>query len=78
MSRLINKLPIDKYGKFHSTKYGLYVLFQWEWEKWKFEKDCQVMFFSLVTGKALKLHKDLTIDGLGEEKDKWGKSLFYA
>ena len=51
-------------------------MFQWEWEKWKFEKDCQVMFFSLVTGKALKLHKDLTIDGLGEEKDKWGKTVY--
>ena len=48
-------------------------LFQWEWEKWKYEKDCKVMFYSVVTGKPLRLNKDLTVDGLGEEKDRMGK-----
>ena len=48
-------------------------MFQWEWEKWKYEKDCKVMFYSVITGKPLRLNKDLTVDGLGEEKDRMGK-----
>ena len=31
------------------------------------------MFYSVVTGKPLRLNKDLTVDGLGEEKDRMGK-----
>ena len=49
------------------------ITLQWEWEKWKYEKDCQVMFYSVVTGKPLRLNRDLTVDGLGEEKDRMGK-----
>ena len=42
---------------------------QWEFEKWKFESKNQVMFFSLVTGKALRIKSDGTVDGLGEQTD---------
>ncbi|XP_070194990.1 lipoxygenase homology domain-containing protein 1-like isoform X2 [Littorina saxatilis] len=41
----------------------------WELEKWKFENKNQVMFFSMVTGKALRLKSDGTVDGLGEDVD---------
>ena len=32
------------------------------------------MFYSVITGKPLRLNRDLTVDGLGEEKDKIGKN----
>ena len=47
--------------------------FQWEFEKWKFENKNQVVFFSLVTGKALRIKSDGTVDGLGEETDPGGE-----
>jgi len=47
-------------------------LFQWEYEKWKYEKDGQVVLYSVMTGKALKLNKDLSVDSVGEEKDTNG------
>jgi hypothetical protein len=49
--------------------------FQWELEKWKFENKNQVMLYSLVTGKALRIKSDGTVDGLGEERDPGCKSL---
>jgi len=47
-------------------------LFQWEYEKWKYEKDGQVVLYSVMTGKALKLNKDMSVDSVGEEKDTNG------
>ncbi|KAK7503970.1 hypothetical protein BaRGS_00004702, partial [Batillaria attramentaria] len=41
----------------------------WEYDKWKFDSKNQVMFFSLVTGKALRIKTDGTVDGLGEVTD---------
>lgn len=49
---------------------------QWEYEKWKYEKDCQVVLFSVMTGKALRLNRDMTVDGIGDEKDKHGTAKF--
>lgn len=46
---------------------------QWEIEKWKFENKNQIMLFSLVTGKALRIKVDGTVDGLGERADPGGK-----
>ncbi|KAL4236123.1 retinal rod cell development [Mactra antiquata] len=44
----------------------------WEYEKWKYEKDCQLVLYSVMTGKSLRLNRDLTVDGVGDEKDKNG------
>lgn len=52
---------------------GKCVCFQWEFEKWKFENKNQVVFFSLVTGKALRIKSDGTVDGLGEQTDPGGE-----
>ncbi|KAL3869892.1 hypothetical protein ACJMK2_042519 [Sinanodonta woodiana] len=41
----------------------------WEYEKWKFEKGNQLKFYSIVTGKCLRLQADGSVDGLGKEKD---------
>ncbi|KAK3579121.1 hypothetical protein CHS0354_022141 [Potamilus streckersoni] len=41
----------------------------WEYEKWKFEKGNQLKFYSIVTGKCLRLQADGSVDGLGREKD---------
>ncbi|XP_052774352.1 lipoxygenase homology domain-containing protein 1-like isoform X2 [Mya arenaria] len=43
----------------------------WEFEKWKYDKDCQVVLFSVMTGKALRLNRDLSVDGIGDERDKY-------
>ncbi|KAH3831729.1 hypothetical protein DPMN_104999, partial [Dreissena polymorpha] len=43
----------------------------WEFEKWKYEQDGQVIFFSMMTGKAMRLNRDLSVDGIGEERDKY-------
>ncbi|XP_071154983.1 lipoxygenase homology domain-containing protein 1-like isoform X1 [Mytilus edulis] len=41
----------------------------WEQERWKFEKDCRVKFYSLASGKALRAKKDMSVDGLGIQMD---------
>ncbi|KAK3777632.1 hypothetical protein RRG08_021747 [Elysia crispata] len=41
----------------------------WEFEKWKFDSKNQVMLMSMLTGKALRIKADGTVDGLGEETD---------
>ena len=50
------------------------MLLQWEHERWKFDNRNMVMFYSQLTGKALRVKGDGTVDGLGEEKEKGGKS----
>ncbi|CAL1540914.1 unnamed protein product [Lymnaea stagnalis] len=39
----------------------------WEYEKWKFESKNHVMLFSMLTGKALRIKTDGSVDGLGED-----------
>ncbi|XP_059163011.1 lipoxygenase homology domain-containing protein 1-like [Physella acuta] len=39
----------------------------WEYEKWKFESKNQIMLMSMMTGKALRIKPDGTVDGLGED-----------
>ncbi|GFR86808.1 lipoxygenase-like protein domain-containing protein 1 [Elysia marginata] len=41
----------------------------WEFEKWKFDNKNQVVLMSMLTGKALRVKADGTVDGLGEETD---------
>ena len=35
-----------------------------------------MVFFSLVTGKALRIKSDGTVDGLGEETDPGGECVY--
>ncbi|KAI8774235.1 lipoxygenasey domain-containing protein 1 [Biomphalaria glabrata] len=39
----------------------------WEYEKWKFESKTQIKLMSMLTGKALRIKPDGTVDGLGED-----------
>lgn len=55
----------------------LNVLFQWEQERWKFEKDCRVKFYSLASGKALRAKKDMSVDGLGIQMDPESTLFFF-
>lgn len=41
---------------------------QWEFEKWKYEGKNQVMLMSLLTGKALRIKPDGSVDGLGDAR----------
>ncbi|XP_048764444.2 lipoxygenase homology domain-containing protein 1-like isoform X2 [Ostrea edulis] len=41
----------------------------WEYEKWKFEKDCQVKLYSLASGKAVRIKQNGAIDALGNDMD---------
>ncbi|XP_061166198.1 lipoxygenase homology domain-containing protein 1-like [Saccostrea echinata] len=41
----------------------------WEYEKWKFEKDCQVKLYSLASGKAIRIKQNGAIDALGNDLD---------
>ena len=50
---------------------------KWEHEKWKFEKDCQVKFYSLASGKALRGKANGSVDALGGDMDMSGTSLLY-
>ncbi|KAJ8306151.1 hypothetical protein KUTeg_016696 [Tegillarca granosa] len=41
-----------------------------EFEKWKFEKDCQIKLFSSVTEKAIRVKNGMTVDALANPDDK--------
>ena len=50
---------------------------QWEYEKWKFDNKNRVMLYSVITGKALRIKPDGTVDGLGEKSDAGGEQNVY-
>jgi len=43
---------------------------------WKFNKDCEVKFYSLVTGKALRIRSNLSVDCLADDFDNDGKFVW--
>ena len=54
----------------------MFPLFQWDHEKWKFDSRNEVVLFSQVTNKPLRVKPDGTVDALGDLRDSEGLYLY--
>ncbi len=52
--------------------FDVYVMFQFEHEKWKYQPECKILLYALNTSVPLRIKSDSTVDAAGDFKDTNG------